>query len=145
MFRYCDEITVNTRPFRIFALYKDVSNWRHWDPEIETSVLEGDFAVGAYGRLKPRNGPETEIRIVASEENRSFTVQASLPLCLLTFEHELHPAGELTRVVHRVYLDGPLSFLFRKLLGRQLRMGIPAALRGLKRMAEAESRHSAIA
>ena len=145
MFSYCDEITVKTSPIRIFALYKDVSNWWLWDPEVKNSKLEGDFEVGAYGRLKPRKGPDTEIRIVAIEENRSFTVQSSLPLCVLTFEHELWPSGDRTRIIHRVHFDGPLSFLFRKLLGRQFRRGIPAALRGLKRMAETESHESAAA
>jgi len=145
VFRYCDEITVNTSPFRIFALYKDVSNWRLWDTEIDSSELEGEFEVGVYGRLKPRKGPEAEFRLVAIDENRSFTLQASLPMCVITFEHELIPAGNMTRIIHRVYFDGPFSFLYSKLLGRQLRRGIPAALRGLKRMAEDESRENAIA
>jgi hypothetical protein len=145
VFRFCDEITVKSSPIRIFELYKDVSNWRRWDPEVKSSELEGNFEIGAYGRLKPRKGPDAEIKIVALEENRSFTVQSSLPLCVLTFEHELRPSGELTRVIHRVHFDGPLSFLFYKLLGRQFRKGIPAALRGLKRMAETQSRESAAA
>jgi len=134
--RFSGEINVNASPDRIFSLYEDVSNWHQWDPEVASASIEGEFAAGTYGRLKPAKGPGAGIRIVSSERNRFFSVQSRLPLCLLTFEHELRPSGKATKVIHRVYFDGILSFLFSSLVGSQIRKGLPDTLRGLKQAAE---------
>jgi hypothetical protein len=54
----------------------------------------------------------------------------------MTFEHELFPAEDSTRVVHKVSFSGPLSFLFYRMVGSQIRKGLPGTLRGPKQAAE---------
>ncbi|MFZ5529450.1 MAG: hypothetical protein ACOY4U_00100, partial [Pseudomonadota bacterium] len=56
--------------------------------------------------------------------------------CTMFFEHELFPVKDATRVVHRVSFNGPLSFFFGRMVGSQIRKGLPGTLRGLKQAAE---------
>ena len=136
MLQFNEEITVNTTPERVFALYEDVTNWHQWDPDVSAASLCGPFTAGTIGRLQPTKGPETKIRIVSVERNKSFTVQSRLPLCTMTVEHELLPVNNSTRIVHRVSFNGPLSFLFGRVVGGQIRKGLPGTLWGLKRKVE---------
>jgi hypothetical protein len=137
MSRFSEEITVNTTPERIFGLYEDVANWKQWDPDVASSSISGPFEVGTTGKLKPSKGPQTKISIVSVLKNKSFTVQSRLPLCTVTFEHELIPVNSNTRVIHRVSFTGPLSFFFSRVVGSQIRKGLPGTLLGLKNAAEA--------
>lgn len=136
MSQFSEEISVNTSPERVFALYEDVTNWRQWDPDVASSSISGPFTAGTTGKLKPAKGPEARIEIVSVEKNKSFTVRSRLPLCTITFEHELFPGKGSTRVVHRVSFNGPLSFFFGRVVGGQIRKGLPGTLRGLKHAVE---------
>jgi hypothetical protein len=54
----------------------------------------------------------------------------------MRFEHELEPVGTETRVTHRVVFEGPLAWLFGRIIGRQIDRGMAGTLAGLKRTAE---------
>ena len=136
MSQFSEEIIVNTSPERIFVFYEDVANWNQWDPDVTSSSISGPFEAGATGKLKPSKGPETKISIVSVLKNKSFTVQSRLPLCTMTFEHKLIPVNSSTRVIHRVSFNGPLSFFFSRVVGGQIRKGLPGTLLGLKNAAE---------
>jgi ligand-binding SRPBCC domain-containing protein len=129
--------TVNASPEQIFQVYADVAGWKTWDPEVEWSTLDGAFATGSKGRLKPKGGPASSIRLLRVEDSTSFSVEARLPLCQMLFEHELTSDGGKTDVLHRVTFEGPLSLLFGWLIGRQIENGFPGTLSGLKRKCEA--------
>jgi len=134
--QFSEEVTINTSPERIFALYEDVSNWNRWDPDVASSSITGPFIAGTNGKLKPAKGPEARIGIVSVEKNKSFTVQSKLPFCTIIIEHELLPVENATRVTHRVSFNGPLSFFFGRVVGGQIRKGLPGTLRGLKQVIE---------
>ena len=136
MSQFSEETTINAAPERVFALYENVANWRHWDPEVASSGISGAFTSGARGKLKPTKGPEAKIEITTVEKNKSFTVESKLPLCTMTFEHELLLVNNTTRVIHRVSFKGPLAFFFGRVVGSQIRKGLPGTLQGLKRAAE---------
>lgn len=136
MSQFSEEITVTSSPERVFLLYENVANWKQWDPDVASSSISGPFTAGTTGKLKPTKGPEAKIAIVSVEKNKSFTVQSRLLLCTMTFEHELFPVKDSTRVVHRVSFNGPLSFFFGRVVGGQIRKGLPGTLRGLKQAVE---------
>lgn len=127
---------IDASPTQIFQIYSDVAGWKNWDPEVEWSQLNGEFAVGSQGKLKPPKAPASTIRIVEVEENKSFTVESRLPLCKMLFEHQLVSRGASTEVLHRVSFSGLLSPLFAFLIGRQIDAGFPRTLAGLKKLAE---------
>ena len=136
MNHFSEEITINAIPENIFALYKDVENWKRWDPEVSSSSISGGFISSTTGKLKPTKGPESKIRIVSVEKNKSFTVQSKLFLCTITLEHELLPVKNATRVIHQVSFKGPLAFFFGRVIGSQIRKGLPGTLQGLKQATE---------
>jgi len=136
MNKFSEEITIHSKPEQVYMLYEDVANWFRWDPDVSAASLAGPFSPGTTGILKPTRGPESRIHLVHVDKNKAFTVQSKLPLCILIFEHELFPDGNATRVIHRVSFEGPLSFLFGRVIGGQIRKGLPGTLRGLKQAVE---------
>lgn len=134
-----EQILISAPVERIFAIYANVSGWSSWDPDVKTSSIEGAFVSGAYGTLEPSKGPKARIAFTKVMPNRSFTVKSKLPLCVMCFEHELSDHSGKTKIVHRVVFDGLLSPLFGRLIGSQIRKGLPSTLQGLKRVAENQS------
>ena len=134
-----EQILISAPVEKIFALYANVNGWSSWDPDVKTSSIEGAFFSGANGTLEPSKGPKAKITLTEVVPNRSFTVKSKLPLCDMYFEHELSGSPGKTKVVHRVVFDGLLSPLFGRLIGSQIRKGLPSTLQGLKRAAECQS------
>jgi hypothetical protein len=65
-----------------------------------------------------------------------FTVESKLPLCTMRFEHELSVVENQIEALNRVSFVGFLSPLFGRLIGGQIKKGLPRTLEGLKRAAE---------
>lgn len=120
----------------IFSIYRDVDSWAQWDPDIEAVGMDGDFAAGTRGWLKPVGAPKTATRMVSVVEPAAFTVESKLPFCTMTFEHELHAVGESTDATHRVLFSGALAPLFSRIIGGKIRKGIRGTMEGLKQYAE---------
>lgn len=130
-------ILIAASPQTVFDRYREVSRWPEWDPElIEIDVPDG-LQPGASGWLKPKGGPRSTIAITAVDPDRSFSVECRLPLCRMRFDHRLEASAGGTLVTHGVTFDGPLSWLFSRVIGRSIVATLPATLQGLKRACEA--------
>ena len=136
MIQFHEEIIVSARPETIFGIYENVEGWCEWDPSVHSSSIAGPFVPGTTGQLKPMNGPLVKTRLTHVDKNRSFANETALPLCKMKFEHQLIPQGKTTRVLHQVSFSGPLAFLFGRVIGNQIRRGLPEVLKGLKTKAE---------
>lgn len=123
-------------PEQVWALWVDVAGWSSWDQTVERAELDGPFEQGARGLLKPAGGPATRFTITELTPNRSFSNRASLPLGSLEFSHTLTPGADGTRIVHRVTMTGPLTFVFRRLVGAGIARGLPSVVESLARFAE---------
>lgn len=132
---FANSITINASKEVIFAHYSDVANWPVWDKEVKAVSLDG-FSVGSKGSLQPRSGPKANLSISEVTPNTSFTVTSKLPLCQMQFGHELTSLGEKTKATHSVGFSGPLAFLFRRLIGREIEKTLPTTLQGLKDVCE---------
>lgn len=130
-------ILIEAAPECVFALYADVSNWNRWDPDTKASSIDGPFQVGTSGSLTPAKGNTVRMLLTSVVPNRSFTVEAKVPLFRMVFEHELTPANGVTKVVHRVTFSGALAFLLGRIVGAQVNKGLPTTLANLKAAAEA--------
>jgi hypothetical protein len=129
-------------PAEVWQRYVQVARWNEWDHGIETSALDGPFAVGTRGRLKPVGAPTSAFVLTRVEPNRAFADRTvlphpRLPLATLAFEHELVPTGNRTRITHRVKIAGPLGPLFARLIGRKIASELPTAVRKLATIAAA--------
>lgn len=131
-----EKILVNAPVDKLYSLYANVSGWSTWDPDVKSSSINGQFSSGVTGTLQPSSGPKAKITFTEVVPNRSFTVESKLPLCVMRFEHEIAPLGNQVQVVHRVSFVGFLAPLFGRLIGSQIRRGLPRTLEGLKRAAE---------
>ena len=122
---------------KVYSLYSDVENWYKWDPDVKNSSIEGAFVTGAKGTLTPTKGPKAKIAFVQIVPGQSFTVESKLPLCTMFFEHEIseRDANSIS-VVHRVKFTGFLAPVFGRLIGSQIKKGLPDTLLGLKKAAE---------
>ena len=129
-------IDIDAPPERVFALWADPAGWPRWDPDLEEATLEGPFAAGSRGTLKPRGAPRTRVELRRVEPPRAFTAVARLPGCRMVFEHVLEARPGGCRACHAVRFEGVLGGLFRRLLGGQVRRGLPGTLAGLKAAAE---------
>jgi hypothetical protein len=127
------------RPEEVWELWANVATWSRWDDELASSQLEGAFAVGTRGSLKPKGGPTTSFVLTHVEPNVAFTNRSSLPLATLAFVHTLRVEGGETVIEHRVEMTGPLTFLFRRLIGANIARGLPAVVEQLARAAEERS------
>jgi len=132
-----EEIIINAWPDVVFAKYVNVAAWHLWDADVKSASLCGAFEVGHEGELEPANGPKAGFKLVEVGHDKSFISETKLPLCVMRFEHLLEKAGESTKVIHRVNFSGPLTFLWGRLIGSQIRKGLPSALSGLKTLCEA--------
>ncbi len=122
----------------VFNIYKDVSSWAIWDPDVEAVALDGPFAANSTGWLKPTGAPKTKTRMVSVNEPGEFTVEAKLPLCTMSFGHRLIEEDERTTATHTVHFTGLLAPLFSRVIGSKIQAGIDSTLQGLKRYAEAQ-------
>ena len=133
--------TIASTASAIYAIYADVPNWPHWDPDTKAASLNGPLAIGSRGTLTPAKGNAVPMVVTHADPARGFTVESRIPLLLrMVFEHELTTLGPSeTKVVHRVTLSGPLSWLIGPTLKRQLDAGLPVTLSRLKRLVETGS------
>ncbi|MDR3055046.1 MAG: SRPBCC family protein [Zoogloeaceae bacterium] len=131
-----ESVEIQASPQTVFALYTHVSTWAAWDPGVRASSIEGAFVSGATGKLRPSNGPEASIIFTEVVADKSFTVESRLPLCVMRFEHELSPTSTGTIAIHSVSFSGFLSPVFSRVIGNQIRKGLPQTMAGLKRAAE---------
>src|SRR5262249_21760404 len=107
--------------------YADASAWPRWNAEIKRATLDGPLAIGASARIVFRTGMRLRFHVVELEAGRLFTDQARLPRARIGHRHVVEPTGAGgSRLVNTIYIEGPLTPLWRRIMG-------PAAVRSLPR------------
>lgn len=134
-----EEIVIEASPRTVFARYADVPRWNEWDSDISSAAIAGKFKAGTKGVLTPAKGPKATFILSEVTADQSFTSKTRLPLCTMLFEHKLISANESTRAIHRVSFTGPLSPVWKRIIGTQIKRGLPDALRGLKEICESKA------
>jgi len=125
-------------PSAFFARWADMATWPEWNTDTEWARLDGPFAAGSTGVLKPRGGPKVKFVIAALVAGREFTDVSMLAGARLTFRHLIEPVpggGSTVRVT--VTLAGPLGWFWNLVLGKGLKASLQPDLDGLAAAAEA--------
>jgi len=130
--KFKQSLEIKAEPFRVFDAFKEVSKWSIWDPETESASLNGDFAVGTSGVIKPKGAPQSKMTLIEVIENRSFTVECKLPLCKMHFVHLMNPSKIGTNLSIEVEFSGFLAPVFGRLAGKDINKGLPNSLNGLR-------------
>ena len=119
--------------------YADVAAYPRWNPEIADARLRSPFALGGTIRIRFRTGARLTFRIVEFDEGRCFTDEARLPLARMGHRHLLEPApGGGTTLTNTIYVRGPLSGLWARLVGRRAAAALPEGQRLIERLVRAE-------
>ena len=119
-----------------FARWADMATWPEWNTDTEWVRLDGPFAEGATGTLKPKGGPKVAFT-VARLDDEHFVDVSRMPGGRVTFDHTVTRTAEGgTRLEVSVAIDGPLAFAWRRVLGGGFRACLQADLDRLVATAE---------
>jgi len=129
---------INASETDIWKLLIDVENWKEWVGGVEYSTINGIFENGASGTTKNINGPKSTFCLKNVIVNKSFTIQLKLPFCTIEFPHEIINENRCLKVKLGVKLYGPLTFIFKKLIGEKAAKGLPVAAKKLVKLVENE-------
>ena len=111
-------------------------HWTKWDPAVEWVRLDGTLQVGTRGEMKPKGGPKTKFTITRVDPCRGFSDRSHLPLTNLDFNHDVTRASDGTvTITHTVTFSGPLAFIFSRIIGKNIKAGLPDAVQKLAQLA----------
>ena len=127
-------------PAAFFSRWADMATWPEWDGAVAWCRLDGPFAAGTTGVLKPRGGPRIRFVIETLESGTGLTDVSSMPGATLRISHRaaVGPDGRTTVDVE-VSVDGPLARPWGRLLGRRIARSTPDGLRKLVAVVEADT------
>jgi hypothetical protein len=130
-------ITSSAAPTAFFARWADMATWPEWNADTEWVRLDGPFAAGATGVLKPKGGPKTKF-VVTTLDDGEFTDVSLLAGARLTFRHLVSAAADGTTSVEvTVTLAGPLAPVWNLILGKGIGRTLQRDLDSLRAAAEA--------
>ncbi|RJO79899.1 hypothetical protein D5S18_01110 [Nocardia panacis] len=124
------QTTTTIAPAAFFAKWADMGTWHEWNLDTEWARLDGPFAEGSTGVLKPKGGPRTKFVITKLTDDEFIDV-SKLPGARLIFAHRVETAGEHTTVTVTVTMEGPLAFLWARILGGDIAKTLQHDLDGL--------------
>ncbi|WP_369230216.1 SRPBCC family protein [Streptomyces sp. R21] len=132
-------ITSAAAPAAFFARWADIATWPEWNADTEWVRLDGPFATGSTGVLKPKGGPRTKF-VIAELSDSEFTDVSLLLGARLTFHHLIGATpdgGSEVRVA--VTLAGPLARVWNLILGKGIKESLQRDLEALQVVAETGS------
>ena len=121
---------------QIWQVLTDVENWKEWIGSIEYSIIDGSFENGTLITIKNIKAPQATNILKDIVVNKSFTLQAKMPLCTMDCTHEIVKENDMLKVRLGVRMYGALSFIFRSIFGKKLTKSLPIATKKLVEIAE---------
>jgi hypothetical protein len=118
-------ITKKATSDQMWRLFADVNNWHSWDSDIEYARMNGEFEKGNHFQLKPKNGPKVKIQLLETVKNRKFVDLTRFPLAKMYGEHTFEETNEGLKVTTTMKVEGPLSFLWVKLVANDIVSHLP--------------------
>src|SRR3954447_23808601 len=102
-------VTSSAPPSAFFARWADMASWPEWNLDTEWVRLDGPFAEGATGTLKPKGGPKVPFVVARLVDGEEFPDFSSLPGAPLPSRPLVPVAPAGTTVSVDVTLTGPLA------------------------------------
>lgn len=131
------QVTSTAPPAAFFARWADMTTWPEWNTDTQWVRLDGPFAAGSTGALKPKGGPRVAFVIERLTPGREFVDVSKLLGARLTFDHQVHPQPDGgCRIEVTVSMSGPLSRVWTAILGKGLTTSIQPDLDRLAAAAE---------
>lgn len=110
----------------VWRLWTDVNGWSRWHSDLDLCKLEGRFEKGNHFLLKPKGAPTFKIELTAVEEGRAFTDCTKFFGARMFDSHLLEETPEGVRLTNTLTVEGPLAFLWIKLVAQKVAATVPA-------------------
>jgi hypothetical protein len=117
--------------------YADADAWPKWNAEIKRASLDGPLALGATAKIVFGTGLRLRFRVVEFEDGRLFTDEASLPGARMGHRHLIEPTESGSRLTNTIYIEGPLTPVWRRIMGPAAARALPGAQRAVVELAQA--------
>lgn len=127
MWQKCYEIEATDVSLeQIWQVWADINRWHEWDTAIEYARTTEPFQKGCRFELKPKGGPKVTIEIVECDLNKQFTDLTRFPLAKMYGRHEMKLITQgRVRLKTTMSIEGPLAFLWRKLVAQKIVDDLP--------------------
>jgi hypothetical protein len=129
-------VSVNNKIDKVWQALIDVENWHNWDTELIEAKLNGDFAIGTKGVLKPKTGPKLKFYISEIIPNQSYTFNTIMPIGELVIKRSLSMENDRVQFTDDIAFTGFLKVVFGFMLGGQFRKILPEVMNKFKELAE---------
>ncbi len=124
-------VVTTASPDQIFARWADMATWPEWNSDTEWVRLDGPFATGSTGTLKPKGGPKVPFVIASVVPGREFVDVSKLFGARLTFAHTVERTDAGCDVAVTISMSGPMAWFWTKVLGKGLRDSVQGDLTAL--------------
>ena len=109
---------------RLWEVWSDVNRWTEWQDDIDSARLDGPFKDGSVIHFKPKGGPSLKLDLVDVRAGSAFTDVTHFPLARMYDAHELVERDGAVEIRVRMWLQGPLAFLWRRLVAEKVADGL---------------------
>ena len=133
--RQHQELVKDVKKETIWALWNDVNHWPTWHGDLDYCQLKGDFAVGNFFMLKPKNAPAVKIMITEMEEDKSFTDCTQFFGAKMIDTHSMEETSEGLLLKNKLVVQGPLKWLWIHLVARHVANTVPDETEALVNLA----------
>ena len=110
----------------ILKVWTDINQWQTWQEDIEYAKIDGEFQKGSMFLFKPKGGPEIKIDLTEVKENSVFVDLTRFPLAKMYDAHKIIDHGDELEINSTISIEGPLSFLWRKIIVEDIASGMEA-------------------
>ena len=115
----------------VWNAWADVNGWHEWDTDIEFATLDGRFEAGATFILKPKGGPNVRIQLLRAAPFVGYTDLATFPLARMYGIHDMTDMPQGLKLTITIRVEGPLGWLWRKLVAQKVADEAPAQMASL--------------
>jgi hypothetical protein len=121
-------VTKEATKEQMWKLFSDVNNWHTWDSGIEYAKMEGKFEKGNRFLLRPKGGPNVNIELVETIENKKFVDFTKFPLAKMYGEHTFDETPDGLKITTTMKVEGILSFLWIRLVAQGIVNSLPVEM-----------------
>ena len=130
---------------KLWNVWTDVNRWTEWQDDIESAKLDGPFAQGAIIQLRPKGGPNVKVELQSVDPGVHYTDITRFPLAEMVVDHDLLRYGDEVEIRTNIKVTGPLSFLWSRIVAKDIVAGLPEQIRRMIERARALDKAPAVA
>lgn len=122
----------------IWKIWVDINNYASWHSDLDYCKFDGEFKVGNYFRLKPKNAPEVKVFLTEIIEGKKFVDCTSFFGAKMFDTHEVEDTKDGVKITNTVSVSGFLRFLWIGLVAKNVANSAPHEMDAVVALAKAK-------